>query len=257
MITLQGLAREVLIIVLASTMATLQAPDRPQATRTSHVIGTVSGGFAPSGTVNYYPEIKRAVWTDGLTVETFSMNGGFRKRQQRSFTNRSVFAEVRQVWLGPNRQFACRIWAGRRQQRCTLLLDSRTTPGSNAASDTFTISSATAVNSDTGVAARTAYNPDQDGFLVWTQPSSGPANVYGVQIARTTTNANKLTSLSGRNYIGFASNSASSGQTVTVQLPSSVATPTQGSLSTNTLYYVKTTAQSERPMRDLALQDAL
>ena len=45
-------------------------------TSTSHVVGTVSGGFASSGTVNYYPDLKRAVWTDGRTVETFSMNGG-------------------------------------------------------------------------------------------------------------------------------------------------------------------------------------
>ena len=38
MITLQGLAREVLIIVLASTMATLQAPDRPQATQARRML---------------------------------------------------------------------------------------------------------------------------------------------------------------------------------------------------------------------------
>ena len=113
------------------------------------------------------------------------------------------------------------------------------TTGATAAADTFTISSATAVNSDVVSSARCAYNPDHDGFLVWTQPSSGQAKVYGVQIARTTTNASKLSSSDGRNYIGFASNSASDGGTVTVQLPSSVATPTQGSLTVNTLYYVK------------------
>ena len=209
-------------------------------TSTSHVIGTVSGGFAPAGTVNYYPSVKRAVWTDGLTVETFSMNGGFSRSGNSAALQTAQFSpksgkygfdliDNLLVVFGPDgdNSDVLSYW--------TVEI----TPGSNAASDTFTISSATAVNSDTGVAARTAYNPDRDGFLVWTQPSSGPANVYGVQIARTTTNANKLTSSSGRNYIGFASNSASSGQTVTVQLPSSVATPTQGSLTANALYYVQ------------------
>lgn len=209
-------------------------------TNTSHVIGTVSGGYASAGTVNYYPSVKRAVWTDGLTVETFSMAGGFSRSgnsaplQTAQFSPKSGkygfdLIDNLLVVFGPDgdNSDVLSYW--------TVEI----TPGSNAANDTFTISSATAVNSDTGVAARTAYNPDQDGFLLWTEPSSGPANVYGVRIARTATNANKLTSGSGRNYIGFASNSASSGQTVTVQLPSSVATPTQGSLTTNTLYYVK------------------
>lgn len=209
-------------------------------TNTSHVIGTESGGFAPSGTINYYPDIKRAVWTDGRTVETFSMNGGFARSGQSALLQTAQFSpksgkygfdliDNLLVVFGPDgdNSDVLSYWKV------------EITPGATAAADTFTISSATAVNSDTGVAARTAYNPDQDGFLVWTQPSSGPANVYGVRIARITTNVNKLISASGRNYIGFASNSASSGQTVTVQLPSSVATPTQGSLTTNSLYYVK------------------
>ena len=126
------------------------------------------------------------------------------------------------------------------------------TPGSNAASDTFTISSATAVNSDTGI-CRSLHIVNQDGFLVWTQPSSGPANVPR-RIARTTTNANKLTSLSGRNYIGFASNSASAVEVIAIAILRRHST--QGSLSTNTLYYVKNDGSIKHPLR-MAMQDAL
>ena len=209
-------------------------------TNTSHVIGTEAGGFAPSGTINYYPEIKRAVWCDGRTVETFSMTGGFARSGQSALLQTAQFSPKTGMY-GFDLIGNLLVCFGPDGDNSDVLSywTVEITPGATAASDTFTISSATAVNSDTNVPARTAYNPDQDGFLLWTQPSSGPANVYGVRIARTTSNANKLTSSAGRNFIGFASNSASSGQTVTVQLPSSIATPTQGSLSANTLYYVK------------------
>lgn len=210
-------------------------------TSTSHAIGTVAGGFAPSGTVNYYPELKRAVWCDGRTVETFSMNGGFSRSGNSSTMQTQDFSSTGAGLYGFDIIGNLLVCFGPDLDNSSTLSywTVEITTGATAASDTFTISSATAVNSDVVSSARTAYNPDQDGFLVWTQPSSGQAKVYGVQIARTTTNANKLTSSDGRNYIGFASNSASDGGTVTVQLPSSVATPTQGSLTANTLYYVK------------------
>lgn len=210
-------------------------------TSTSHVVGTVSGGFASSGTVNYYPQIKRAVWTDGRTVETFSMNGGFARSGNSSTMQTQDFSSGGSGAYGFDMIDNLLVVFGPDLDNSSTLSywTIEITTGATAAADTFTISSATAVNSDVVSSARTAYNPDHDGFLVWTQPSSGQAKVYGVQIARTTTNASKLSSSDGRNYIGFASNSASDGGTVTVQLPSSVATPTQGSLTVNTLYYVK------------------
>ena len=210
-------------------------------TSTSHVIGTVSGGFAPSGTINYYPEIKRAVWSDGRTVETFSMNGGFARSGNSATMQTQDFSSTGSGAYGFDCIGNLVVVFGPDLDNSSVLSywTIEITLGGTAAGDTFTVSSATAVNSDTVSSARCAYNADHDGFLVWTQPSSGASKLYGVQIARTTTNANKLTSSSGRNYIGFASNSASDGGTVTVQLPSSVATPTQGSLTTNTLYYVK------------------
>jgi len=210
-------------------------------TSTSHVIGTVSGGFAPSGTINYYPTIKRAVWTDGRTVETFSMAGGFARSGNSSTMQTQDFSSTGSGAYGFDMIDNLLVVFGPDLDNSSVLSywTIEITTGATAAADTFTISSATAVNSDVVSSARTAYNPDHDGFLVWTQPSSGQAKVYGVQIARTTTNANKLSSSDGRNYIGFASNSASDGGTVTVQLPSSVATPAQGSLTVNELYYVK------------------
>lgn len=210
-------------------------------TSTSHVVGTVSGGFAPSGTVNYYPDLKRAVWCDGRTVETFSMNGGFARSGNSSTMQTQDFSSTGSGAYGFDLIGNLLVCFGPDLDNSSTLSywTVEITTGATAAADTFTISSATAVNSDVVSSARCAYNPDHDGFLVWTQPSSGQAKVYGVQIARTTTNASKLSSSDGRNYIGFASNSASDGGTVTVQLPSSVATPTQGSLTVNTLYYVK------------------
>ena len=210
-------------------------------TSTSHVVGTVSGGFASSGTVNYYPDLKRAVWTDGRTVETFSMNGGFARSGNSSTMQTQDFSSTGSGAYGFDMIDNLLVIFGPDLDNSSTLSywTVEITTGATAAADTFTISSATAVNSDVVSSARCAYNADHDGFLVWTQPSSGQAKVYGVQIARTTSNVNKLTSSDGRNYIGFASNSASDGGTVTVQLPSSVATPTQGSLTTNTLYYVK------------------
>lgn len=210
-------------------------------TSTSHVIGTVSGGFAPSGTVNYYPDIKRAVWTDGRTVETFSMAGGFARSGNSATMQTQDFSSTGSGAYGFDVIGNLVVVFGPDLDNSSVLSywTIEITTGATAAADTFTISSATAVNSDTVSSARCAYNADHDGFLVWTQPASGASKLYGVQIARTTSNANKLTSLSGRNYIGFASNSVGDGGTVTVQLPSSVATPTQGSLSVNTLYYVK------------------
>ena len=210
-------------------------------TSTTNVNGTVAGGFAPSGTINYYSEIKRAVWSDGRTVETFSMNGGFARSGNSATMQTQDFSSTGSGAYGFDCIGNLVVVFGPDLDNSSVLSywTIEITLGGTAAGDTFTISSATAVNSDTVSSARCAYNPDHDGFLVWTQPSSGQAKVYGVQIARTTSNANKLTSTAGRNYIGFASNSASDGQTVTVQLPASIATPTQGSLTTNTLYYVK------------------
>lgn len=210
-------------------------------TSTTNVNGTVAGGFAPSGTINYNPEIKRAVWSDGRTVETFSMNGGFARSGNSATMQTQDFSSTGSGAYGFDCIGNLVVVFGPDLDNSSVLSywTIEITLGGTAAGDTFTISSATAVNSDTVSSARCAYNADHDGFLVWTQPSSGQAKVYGVQIARTTSNVNKLTSTAGRNYIGFASNSASNGQTVTVQLPASVATPTQGSLTTNTLYYVK------------------
>ena len=210
-------------------------------TSTSHVVGTVSGGFAPSGTVNYYSDLKRAVWCDGRTVETFSMNGGFARSGNSSTMQTQDFSSTGSGAYGFDLIGNLLVVFGPDLDNSSTLSywTVEITTGATAAADTFTISSATAVNSDVVSSARCAYNPDHDGFLVWTQPSSGQAKVYGVQIARTTTNASKLSSSDGRNYIGFASNSVGDGGTVTVQLPSSVATPTQGSLTVNTLYYVK------------------
>lgn len=192
-----------------------------------------SDRFDYQGGPFYSSDLNRGIWFDGKHLRTLSMVGGYQK---------SALLEVQSAFPsypghdsvgipGTNKVV---LFAGDNSNNSYLSYWVVTvTAGSNASSDTFSVDGPHQISTDAVYyACGAAYSPDVDGFLVRIRVNGVGSKTYGVRVGRSSTN------ITATNFLGFASNSASDGQTVTVQLPSAVATPTQGSLTTGTTYYV-------------------
>ena len=194
-----------------------------------------SDKFDYAGHVRYNSDLNRAIWFDGKHLRSLSMNGGYNKSSL--FELQSSYPSVDGWCLaaipGTNK-IVCFGGDAADSSKLSYWVVTVTT-GTNAASDSFTKDSGpNQISTDVPYYNLTAaYSPDVDGFIVRVPLNSAASKTYGVRVARTSTN------VTSSNFIGFASNSASDGGTVTVQLPGAVATPTQGSLTVGTKYYVK------------------
>ena len=182
----------------------------------------------------YSADLNRGIWFDGKHLRTLSMAGG-------SFA-KSALHTVQSAFASYSGHDSCAIpgtnivvvFAGDAYNSNRLSYWVITvTAGATAATDTFSTDGPHEISTDTvygNVGA--AYSPDVDGFLVRVRLSYGGSKTYGVRVGRSSTN------ITATNFLGFAENSASDGQTVTVQLPGAIAVPTQGSLTVGTTYYV-------------------
>lgn len=194
-----------------------------------------SDRFDYQGCVRYNSDLKRAIWFDGKYLRSISMNGGYNKSSL--FELQSGYPSVDGwclVGIPGTSKIVCFAGDSADGSKLSYWVVTVTT-GTNAASDSFTKDSGpNQISTEVPYYNLTAaYSPDVDGFVVRLPQNSAASKTYGVRVARTSTN------VTSSNFIGFASNSASDGGTVTVQLPGAVATPTQGSLTVGTKYYVK------------------
>jgi len=182
----------------------------------------------------YSADLNRGIWFDGKHLRTLSMAGGYQKSAlfevQSAFPSSAGHDSV--AIPGTNKIV---LFAGDNANNSYLSYWVVTVnAGSNASVDTFSADGPHQISTDAVYAALgAAYSPDADGFLVRVRLNGAASKTFGVRVPRSSTN------VTSNNFVGFASNSASDGGTVTVQLPSSVATPTQGSLTAGTTYYVK------------------
>jgi len=182
----------------------------------------------------YNADLNRGIWFDGKHLRTLSMAGGSYNKSalhtvQSAFPTNPGHDSV--AIPGTNKIV---LFAGDNANSDRLSYWVVTvTAGSTAATDTFSTDGPHEISTDVvyyGLGA--AYSPDVDGFLVRMRLNGTGSKTYGVRVGRSSTN------ITATNFLGFASNSASDGQTVTVQLPGSIAVPTQGSLTVGTTYYV-------------------
>ena len=190
--------------------------------------------FSDSGQVRYESGINRAVFWDGKFMRTLGMEGGYAKSALQTIQSAYPSTHNKDVRGIPGTDKIVLFGSDDANSERLSYWVVTVTTGATAASDSFSVDGPHEISTDTangGVSA--AYSPDVDGFLVRTQINSAASKTYGVRVGRNAPN------VTATNFIGFASNSASDGQTVTVQLPSSIATPTQGSLTVGTKYYVK------------------
>ena len=190
--------------------------------------------FDTQGGTPYCSGINRAVWFDGKHLRTLGLQGGYSKSAAQTIqSSHPTYAGHAVAGIPGTDKVVLFAADSANSDRLSYWVVSVTT-GAGANSDTFAVDGPHQISTDAvyyGVGA--AYSPDVDGFLVRVRLNSAASKTYGVRVTRTSSN------VSTSNFIGFASNSASDGGTVTVQLPSAVATPTQGSLTTGTTYYVK------------------
>ena len=193
-----------------------------------------SDRFDNQGGTIYISDINRAIWFDQKYFRTIGMAGGYAKSSLQTLQSSYPSASAHDYVAIPGTNKVV-LFAGDSANSDKLSYWVVTvTTGTTAASDSFAVDGPNEISSDVpyyGLGA--AYSPDVDGFIVRIRLNGAATKTYGVRVARTSTN------VTSSNFIGFASNSASDGQTVTVQLPSAVATPTQGSLVVGTTYYVK------------------
>ncbi|MBG18120.1 MAG: hypothetical protein CMB77_07210 [Euryarchaeota archaeon] len=194
-----------------------------------------SDRFDYAGHVRYNSDLKRAIWFDGKHLRSLSMNGGYNKSSL--FELQSSYPSIDGwclVGIPGTDKIVCFGGDAADSNKLSYWLVTVTT-GTNAASDSFTKDSGpNQISTDVPYYNLTAaYSPDVDGFLVRVPLDAAASKTYGVRVARSTTN------VTSSNFVGFASNSVSDGGTVTVQLPGAIATPTQGSLTVGTKYYVK------------------
>ena len=190
--------------------------------------------FSDSGQVRYESGINRAVFWDGKFMRTLGMEGGYAKSALQTIQSAYPSTHNKDVRGIPGTDKIVLFGSDDANSERLSYWVVTVTTGATAASDSFSVDGPHEISTDTangGVSA--AYSPDVDGFLVRTQINSAASKTYGVRVGRNAPN------VTATNFLGFASNSASDGQTVTVQLPSSIATPTQGSLTVGTKYYVK------------------
>ena len=190
--------------------------------------------FSDAGQVRYESGINRAVFWDGKFMRTLGMEGGYAKSGLQTIQSAYPSTNNKEVRGIPGTDKIVLFGSDdANSERLTYWVVTVTT-GTTAASDSFVVSGPHEISTDTangGISV--AYSPDVDGFLVRTQINSAASKTYGVRVGRSASN------VTATNFIGFASNSVSDGGTVTVQLPSSIATPTQGSLAVGTKYYVQ------------------
>lgn len=190
--------------------------------------------FSDSGQVRYESGINRAVFWDGKFMRTLGMEGGYAKSALQTIQSSYPSTHNKDVRGIPGTDKIVLFGSDDANSERLSYWVVTVTTGTTAASDSFSVDGPHEISTDTtNVGLSAAYSPDVDGFLVRTNLNSDVSKTYGVRVGRSSTN------VTSSNFIGFASNSASDGQTVTVQLPSAVATPTQGSLTTGTTYYVK------------------
>ena len=192
--------------------------------------------FDYQGNTRWHSNINRAVWFDGKFLRTLGMQGGYAKSSKVQIqaalpTNVGHLARS----IPGTDKIVCFAGDNANSSRLSYWVVS-VTAQANAGLDTFAVDGPHEISTDVvyhGLGA--AYSPDVDGFLVRVRVQSGGSKTYGVRVQRTSSN---VSTQGGLNFIGFASNTVSDGNTVTVQLPGAVATPTQGSLAVGTTYYV-------------------
>ena len=190
--------------------------------------------FPDAGNVRYESGINRAVFWDGKFMRTLGMEGGYAKSGLQTIQSNYPSTYNKDVRGIPGTDKIVLFGSDDANSERLSYWVVTVTTGSTAASDSFAIDGPHEISTDTNVAELSvAYSADVDGFLVRAQINSAASKTYGVRVGRNAPN------VTATNFIGFASNSASDGQTVTVQLPSSIATPTQGSLTVGTKYYVQ------------------
>ncbi|MBA58502.1 MAG: hypothetical protein CMQ40_04950 [Gammaproteobacteria bacterium] len=190
--------------------------------------------FSDAGQVRYESGVNRAVWWDGKFMRTLGMEGGYAKSALQTIQSAYPSTHHKEVRGIPGTNKVVLFGADDANSERLSYWVVTVTTGATAASDSFAVDGPHEISTDTAIdELSVAYSPDVDGFLVRARISSAASKTYGVRVGRSAPN------VTATNFIGFASNSASDGQTVTVQLPSSVATPTQGSLTAGTTYYVK------------------
>tara|TARA_Y100000817_G_scaffold232685_1_gene185064 strand:+ start:502 stop:2157 length:1656 start_codon:yes stop_codon:yes gene_type:complete len=190
--------------------------------------------FSDSGQVRYESGINRAVFWDGKFMRTLGMEGGYAKSALQTIQSSYPSTNNKDVRGIPGTDKIVLFGSDDANSERLSYWVVTVTTGATAASDSFSVDGPHEISTDTangGVSA--AYSPDVDGFLIRTQINSAASKTYGVRVGRNAPN------VTATNFIGFASNSVSDGGTVTVQLPSSIATPTQGSLAVGTKYYVQ------------------
>ena len=193
-----------------------------------------SDKFDDQGGLVYISDINRVIWFDQKYFRSIGMEGGYNKSSLQTLQSSYPSAAGHDVVPIPGTNKVVFFTGDSANSDRLSYWVVTVTAGSDASGDTFTTDGPHEISTDVvyhGVGA--AYSPDVDGFLVRVRLNGAASKTYGVRVARTSTN------VTSSNFIGFASNSASDGGTVTVQLPGAVATPTQGSLTVGTKYYVK------------------
>ncbi len=189
--------------------------------------------FLDAGKLRYDAGLDRACWFDGKFLRTISLTGGY--AQSSLQTIQSAYATYPGIAVGviPGTNYIC-VFAGDASNSHRVSMWVVTiNKGSDASGDSFSVASPVQISTDAMYYyAEASWSPDAGGFLLYTQGNSAASKSYGIRPDQSSTN------VTSSNFIGFAESSAGDGATVTVQLPGSIATPAQGSLTAGTTYYV-------------------
>ncbi len=191
-----------------------------------------SDKFLDSGKLRYDSGLDRACWWDGKYLRTISLTGGYAQSSLQTIQTNYPTAPGIGVGVIPGTNYICLFGGDNSNSDRVSMWVVTITKGSDASGDSFSVASPVQISTDAMYYyADVAWSPDAGGFLLYTGLLAG-SKTYGIRPAQSSTN------VTSSNFIGFAESSVGDGATVTVQLPGSIATPAQGSLTTGTTYYV-------------------